>query len=185
MMRLEIDTGWRSARPDRYRIAMRRFMVSPGVGAELARAHASWRRSRRFSSASSRLRRLAISRRCRGESSLAHCRAGNGVLGSGRCWAARIRWMLLSARMFGLPWFWIVEGGDDAVQVVQDLTVHLGQTLLTAGFGGGDELQGSVAADVGEVRRNLAGSQTLCGQGQYDFIDACQPTLPLLDDLRL
>ncbi len=69
--------------------------------------------------------------------------------------------MLLSARMFGLPWFWIVEGGDDAVQVVQDLTVHLGQTLLTAGFGGGDELQGSVAADVGEVRRNLAGSQTL------------------------
>ncbi|VBA40691.1 hypothetical protein LAUMK13_03185 [Mycobacterium innocens] len=50
--------------------------------------------------------------------------------------------MLLLARMFGLPWFWIVEGGDDVVQVMQDLTVHLGQTLLTAGFGGGDQLQG-------------------------------------------
>jgi hypothetical protein len=29
------------------------------------------------------------------------------------------------------------------------LTVHLAQTLSTAGFGGGDELQGSVSADVG------------------------------------
>jgi hypothetical protein len=47
--------------------------------------------------------------------------------------------MLLSARMFGLPWLWIVEGDDE---VVQDLTVHLGKTSLTAGFGGGDQLQG-------------------------------------------
>ena len=48
------------------------------------RAQASWRRSRWFSSASSRLRRLAISRRRRRESSLARCRVGIGVLGWGR-----------------------------------------------------------------------------------------------------
>jgi hypothetical protein len=48
--------------------------------------------------------------------------------------------MLLLASMFGLPWFRIVEAGDYVVQVVQDLTAHLGQTLLTAGFGGGDQL---------------------------------------------
>jgi hypothetical protein len=64
--------------------------------------------------------------------------------------------MLLSVSMFGLPRFWIVEGGDDVVQVAQDLTVHLGQTLLTAGFGGRDQLQGllpQTSAKCAESRR--------------------------------
>jgi hypothetical protein len=50
--------------------------------------------------------------------------------------------MLLPASMFGPSLLLDREGGDDAVQVVQDLTVHLGQTLLSAGFGGGDQPRG-------------------------------------------
>ena len=84
--------------------------------------------------------------------------------------------MLLSARMFRLPWFWIVEGGDDVVQVVQDLTVHLGESLLSAGLGGGDQLQGllplfavlgrnsAVVRNIGQVRQALACGQ-LCWTG--------------------
>lgn len=34
-----------------------------------------------------------------------------------------------------------VEAGDDPVEITEDLLVHLGQSLLTAGFGGGDDLQ--------------------------------------------
>ncbi len=37
MTRLEMDIAWRLARPDCYRIAMRRFMMSAGVVAELAK----------------------------------------------------------------------------------------------------------------------------------------------------
>lgn len=37
MTRLEIDIGWRSARPDRYRSVMGWFAVSGGVVAELAK----------------------------------------------------------------------------------------------------------------------------------------------------
>jgi hypothetical protein len=35
------------------------------------------------------------------------------------------------------------------------------------------------------VRRDLAGRQSLCRQGQDDLIDTGQPALTLLDDLRL
>ena len=57
--------------------------VRGGVSRSWPRAWASWRRSCWFSSASSRLRRSAMSRRWRSESSLARCRAGvgGGVLG--------------------------------------------------------------------------------------------------------
>ena len=34
----------------------------------------------------------------------------------------------------------ILEGGDDSVEVAQDLLVHLDQPGLAAGLGGGDEL---------------------------------------------
>ena len=64
---------------------------SAGRGRPLSRssprARASWRRNRWFSSASSRLRRLAISRRCCRESLLARCWVGIGVLGWGRRWS--------------------------------------------------------------------------------------------------
>jgi hypothetical protein len=59
--------------------------------------------------------------------------------------AAWMRWMLLLAGMFGLPWFRIVEAGDYVVQLVQELTAHLDQMLLTAGFGGGDQPQAKCA----------------------------------------
>ena len=51
--------------------------------------------------------------------------------------------MLLSARMFGI--LRRVEGGDDVVEVAQHLPVHLGEPLLAAGLGGGDQLQGLLA----------------------------------------
>ena len=41
--------------------------------------------------------------------------------------------MLLSVSILAFR-FWIVQGGDDVVQVVQHLTVHLGQTSLTSGL---------------------------------------------------
>lgn len=55
-----------------------------------------------------------------------------GPVWSCRCRAAIARLIVLSARMFGLTWCWIVEGGDDVVEVVQDLAVHLGESLLSA-----------------------------------------------------
>ena len=41
------------------------------------------------------------------------------------------------------------------------------------------------AVDVGEVRRDLPGRQTLRRQRQYDLVDPCQSTLTFLDDLRI
>ena len=55
--------------------------------------------------------------------------------------------MLLLTRMFSVLRFGCmgVEGGDDAVQVGEHLPVHLGESLLATGLGGGDELQGLLA----------------------------------------
>ena len=41
------------------------------------------------------------------------------------------------------------------------------------------------AVDLGEVRRDLAGGQAFGVQRQHHLIDAGQPALALLDDLRL
>lgn len=35
----------------------------------------------------------------------------------------------------------VVECADDQVEIAEDAGVHLGKSLLTAGFGGGDDLQ--------------------------------------------
>jgi hypothetical protein len=40
------------------------------------------------------------------------------------------------------------EGGDDLVQVVGDLPVHLGDAGMSCGFGGGDDLQGLLPLGV-------------------------------------
>jgi hypothetical protein len=57
-----------------------------------------------------------------------------------RC-AASMTWWELSARIGDrLVGGRVVEGGDDPVEVAQDLLVHLDQAGLAAGLGGGDEL---------------------------------------------
>jgi hypothetical protein len=43
--------------------------------------------------------------------------------------------------MFGTSWCRLVEATDDAVEVEQNLTVHFGESLLTASLGGGDQLE--------------------------------------------
>ena len=52
----------------------------------------------------------------------------------------------------------VVEGGDDAVEVAQDLPVHLDQPVLAAGLGGGDELQDLLAV-VAVLGQELAGGE--------------------------
>jgi hypothetical protein len=49
----------------------------------------------------------------------------------------------------------VVEGVDDAVEVAQDLLVHLGEPGLAAGLGGGDELDNltAVGAVLGQELR--------------------------------
>src|SRR4051794_11742774 len=60
-----------------------------------------------------------------------------------RRWAALMMWRLLSARIGGTHRAVRrrVEHGDDLVQVVHDLEVHLDHTSLPSGLGGGDDLQ--------------------------------------------
>lgn len=64
-----------------------------------------------------------------------------------RRWAAVIKWAVLSARIGDLLPLasggvaGVVEAGDDPVEITEDLLVHLGQSLLAAGFGGGDDPQ--------------------------------------------
>src|SRR2546423_6357477 len=64
--------------------------------------------------------------------------------------AAAMRWWELSARIGRLRVVSRVvrERGDDAVEVAQDLLVHLDQAGLAAGFGGGDDLQDLLAVGV-------------------------------------
>lgn len=68
---------------------------------------------------------------------------------SRRRWAVEIRGPVLSARIgssFCLATVAVVfERGDDPVEVVGDLAVHLDLPELTAGFGGGDDLEGVLA----------------------------------------
>ncbi|WP_158692914.1 hypothetical protein [Streptomyces roseochromogenus] len=71
----------------------------------------------------------------------------------------------MSARIGRLRVFVLIEGGDDAVEVVQDLLVHLDEPLLSAGLGGGDDLQdflallavlgkkSRVVTNIGQVRQ--------------------------------
>jgi hypothetical protein len=50
----------------------------------------------------------------------------------------------LSGCIGGLRWLGVcalLEGGDDLVEVAGDLPVHLGEPVLAAGLGGGDDLQ--------------------------------------------
>jgi hypothetical protein len=42
--------------------------------------------------------------------------------------------------MFRPSWCRLVEGSDDVVEVVQNLTVHFGESFLSTGLGGGDQL---------------------------------------------
>jgi hypothetical protein len=49
--------------------------------------------------------------------------------------------MLLSTGMFRPSWCRLVERSDDVVEVAQNLTVHFGESFLSAGLGGGDRLQ--------------------------------------------
>jgi hypothetical protein len=82
--------------------------------------------------------------------------------------------MLLSARMFGC---FRVERGDDGVEVSEHLSVHFGEAVLAAGFGGGDQLKGllalssvlrqefGVVKNMGQVRQALAWGQ-LCWTGR-------------------
>ena len=39
----------------------------------------------------------------------------------------------------------VVQAGDDVVEVGEDLLVHLGQPYLSAGLGGGDDLDDLLA----------------------------------------
>jgi hypothetical protein len=57
-------------------------------------------------------------------------------------------WWVLSARIRSLLFLGAEVGferGDDVVEVAQDLLVHLGQALLAACLGGGDDLQDLLA----------------------------------------
>src|SRR5271163_4116854 len=66
--------------------------------------------------------------------------------------------MLLLARIFGTSWCRLVEASDDAVEVEQNLTVHFGESLLTASLGGGDQLQRLLALFV-VLRQELPGGE--------------------------
>ncbi|MFD8462705.1 hypothetical protein ACFV27_38900 [Streptomyces antimycoticus] len=51
----------------------------------------------------------------------------------------------MSARIGRLRVVVLVEGGDDAVEVAQDLLVHLDEPLLSTCLGRGDDLQDFLA----------------------------------------
>ena len=73
---------------------------------------------------------------------------------------------MLSARIGGIDpdGRVVIEGGDDAVEVSEDLLVHLGQPGLAAGLGGGDELDDltAVGAVLGQELRG--GDEHRAGQ---------------------
>ena len=54
--------------------------------------------------------------------------------------------------------FLVLEGGDDLVQVVGDLPVHLGDADVACGFGRGDDLQGGLPLGM-VLREELGGSR--------------------------
>src|SRR5690349_13510827 len=80
--------------------------------------------------------------------------------------AAATTWWELSARMGRLRAGGRVigESGDDAVQIAQDLLVHLGQPGLPASLGSGDELDDLAAMDVVLGQEFCGGDEHRAGQ---------------------
>jgi hypothetical protein len=60
-----------------------------------------------------------------------------------------------------------VERGDDGVEVSEHLSVHFGEAVLAAGFGGSDQLKGLVALSS-MLRQEFGGGQEH-GAGQTGF----------------
>ena len=81
-----------------------------------------------------------------------------------------------------------VDGVDEDHRIdgVEGPVLPFGHALEDLVGDRGDRLPGHVGAvDLGQVRLDLAGGQALRGQRDDHLVDAGQPLLPLLDDLRL
>ena len=75
---------------------------------------------------------------------------------------------------------------DDRVDRVERPVLPFGHAVHDLVGDRGDRLLGHLGAvDLGQVRGDLPVRQPLRRQGQHHLVDAGQPSLPLLDDLRL
>jgi hypothetical protein len=71
------------------------------------------------------------------------------------------------------------ERGDDLVEVAEHLPVHLGQPLLVAGFGGGDDLDDLTALLVVLRQELRGGDEHRAGQAGVDQWNANRHCLTL------